>query len=130
MTDPLAHRHVRDDLVHQVRRRLRHVPGTARRAEPAPLAAECHQLVVAAVAAAQAQEAVSQDAAFKEGFELVLDELRQIGVSGGLSFGEVDRGMLLHQGCGDRRLPGLISSVGLTIVSPSVWEVTLGNPKG
>ena len=25
---------------------------------------------------------------------------------------------------------GLISSVGLTIVSPAVWEVTLGNPKG
>jgi cation/acetate symporter len=25
---------------------------------------------------------------------------------------------------------GLISSVGLTIVSPSVWEATLGNPKG
>ena len=25
---------------------------------------------------------------------------------------------------------GLISSVGLTVVSPSVWEATLGNPKG
>ena len=25
---------------------------------------------------------------------------------------------------------GLVSSVGLTVVSPSVWEVTLGNPKG
>jgi cation/acetate symporter len=25
---------------------------------------------------------------------------------------------------------GLISSVGLTVVSPAVWEVTLGNPKG
>ena len=25
---------------------------------------------------------------------------------------------------------GLISSVGLTVVSPSVWEVTMGNPKG
>jgi len=25
---------------------------------------------------------------------------------------------------------GLISSVALTIVSPSVWEATLGNPKG
>jgi cation/acetate symporter len=25
---------------------------------------------------------------------------------------------------------GLVTSVGLTIVSPSVWEVTLGNPKG
>ena len=25
---------------------------------------------------------------------------------------------------------GLVSSVGLTVVSPAVWEVTLGNPKG
>lgn len=25
---------------------------------------------------------------------------------------------------------GLVSSVGLTIVSPSVWEATLGNPVG
>jgi cation/acetate symporter len=25
---------------------------------------------------------------------------------------------------------GLVSSVGLTVVSPSVWEATLGNPKG
>jgi cation/acetate symporter len=25
---------------------------------------------------------------------------------------------------------GLISSVALTVVSPSVWEATLGNPKG
>ncbi len=25
---------------------------------------------------------------------------------------------------------GLIYSVGLTVVSPAVWEVTLGNPKG
>jgi len=25
---------------------------------------------------------------------------------------------------------GLITAVGLTVVSPSVWEVTLGNPKG
>ena len=25
---------------------------------------------------------------------------------------------------------GLISSVGLTVVSPSVWEATLGNPAG
>lgn len=25
---------------------------------------------------------------------------------------------------------GLISSVGLTVVSPSVWEAVLGNPKG
>ena len=25
---------------------------------------------------------------------------------------------------------GLIAAVGLTIVSPSVWEATMGNPKG
>jgi hypothetical protein len=35
---PLAHRHVRDDVVHQVRRRLRHPPGPPRWAEAPPLA--------------------------------------------------------------------------------------------
>ncbi len=69
---PLAHRHVGDDVVHQVGRRLRHAPGTARGAEPAPLAAEGDQLVVAAVTAAQAQEAVGQDAAFEEGVEAMI----------------------------------------------------------
>jgi cation/acetate symporter len=37
---------------------------------------------------------------------------------------------LHHQGRGDRRLPGPDLVGGLTIVSPSVWEATLGNPKG
>jgi hypothetical protein len=46
---------------------------------PAPLATEGDQLVVAAVTAAQAQEAVGQDAAFEKSVELVLDELRQVG---------------------------------------------------
>jgi hypothetical protein len=60
-----------DDVVHQVRRGLRHAPGSACRANAATLAAESDQLVVAAVAAAQAQEAVGKDAAFEEGVELV-----------------------------------------------------------
>jgi hypothetical protein len=60
--DPLAHRHVRDDTGHQVRCRLRHPPRAARGAQAAPLAAERQQLVVPALAAAQAQEAVGQDA--------------------------------------------------------------------
>lgn len=51
---PLAHWHVRNDVVDQLRHRLSHATGPARRAKPAPLAAESHQLVVAAVAAAQA----------------------------------------------------------------------------
>ena len=59
---PLAHRHVRDDAVHQVRR-LGHSPGPARRAKASVLAAEGKQLVVPAVAAAQPQQAVGQDAA-------------------------------------------------------------------
>jgi hypothetical protein len=33
---PLVNRHTMDDVVDQVRRRLRHAPGNARRAEPAP----------------------------------------------------------------------------------------------
>jgi len=94
---PLAHRHVRDDVVHQVRRRLRHTPGTARGAKPAPLAAERDELVVAAVGAVQAQEAVGQDAAFEEGVEFVFDELRQVGASSVFGLGEEGRCVLLHQ---------------------------------
>jgi hypothetical protein len=52
-----------DGVVDQLRRRLRHAPGAVRRANAASLATEGDQLVVAAVAAAQAQEAVRQDAA-------------------------------------------------------------------
>jgi hypothetical protein len=44
-------------------------------AEPAPLAAES-QLVVAALCAASHQETVGQDAALKEGVELVFDDPR------------------------------------------------------
>ena len=40
----------------------------------APHAPEGDQLVVAAVGAAQAQEAMRQDAEFEEGVELVFDE--------------------------------------------------------
>ena len=46
--------------------RPRHLPRAAQRAEAAPLAAEGHQLVVPAVAAAQPQEAVGQAAALRK----------------------------------------------------------------
>jgi hypothetical protein len=80
---PLPHWHVRDDVVDQMRRRLRHAPGAARGAEPAALATEGQQLVVATLAAAKPQEPVRQDAALEEGVELVLDETRQLGASAG-----------------------------------------------
>ena len=80
-----------------VRRRLRHAPCLARRPEAAPVAAERDQLVVAAVAAAQAQEALRLDAAFKEGVERVLDELRQVGAGRVFGLREEGRGVLLNQ---------------------------------
>ena len=43
-------------------------------------------------AAAQPQGAAREDAALAEGVELVLDELRQAGVCGGLDCGEEGRG--------------------------------------
>ena len=52
---------------------------------------------MAAVAAAQPQEAVRQDAAFQEGVELVTDELRQPGTCGHCGLGEETLSMLLHQ---------------------------------
>ena len=52
---------------------------------------------MAAVAAAQPQEAVRQDAAFQEGVELVTDELRQPGTCGLFGLGEETLSMLLHK---------------------------------
>jgi len=52
---------------------------------------------VAAVSTAQPQKAVRQDAAFEEGVELVLHELRQVGAGGRLCLGDEGRGVLLHQ---------------------------------
>jgi len=83
-------------VVDQVSRRLGHAQGPARRAKAAPLADERHQLVVAAVAAAQAQEAVDEDAARQEGIELVPHNLRQVGASCDLGLLEEGRGVLLH----------------------------------
>ena len=42
-------------------------------------------------------EAVRQDAAFEEGGELPLHELRQVGAGGSFDVGEEGRGVLLHQ---------------------------------
>ena len=86
-----------DDVLDQVRRSLRHAPRAARGTKPPALAAKCHQLVVAAVAAVQAQEAVRQDAALEECIELVFDEGRQARTCGGLHVGEEGLGVLLHQ---------------------------------
>jgi len=56
----------------------------ARRAKASAFAAVGDQLVVATVVAAQAQEAVRQDAAFEKGVELVPHRLRHAGASCGL----------------------------------------------
>ena len=61
------------------------------------LAAEGQQLIVAALAAAQPQEAVRQDAASQEGVELVLDERPQFGAGAGLGVGDEAGRVLLHQ---------------------------------
>jgi len=52
---------------------------------------------MAALAVAQPQEAVGQDAAFDEGVELVLDEARQLRFGVGLGAGDEAGRMVLHQ---------------------------------
>jgi hypothetical protein len=74
-------------------------------------AAEGDQLVVLAVIATQAQAAVRQDAAFQEGVELVLHELRQVGSGCGPSLLEEVGGVLLHQAI----QRGLLRSVTLVV---------------
>ena len=65
---------------------------------------------MAAVAAAQAQEAVRQDAALQEGVELVFDKLRQVGAGSVFGLGEESRCVLLHQAV-QRGLLGSVARV-------------------
>jgi len=51
---------------------------------------------VAAVAAAQAEEAVGRDAALEKRVEPVLDELRQVGACSVFGLHDEGRGVLLH----------------------------------
>ena len=69
-----------------------------------------------AVAAAQAQEAVGQDAAFEEGVELVFDEPRQRGPGAGLGVGDEACRVLLHQAV----QLGLLGAVAF-VVEPVGW---------
>ena len=99
-----------DDVIFQVSGGLRHAPRPARGAEPAALATEGDQFVVAAIGAAQAQEALRQDAALQEGLELVFDELRQAGTGGLFGLGEEALGVLRHQ-AEQRGLLGAVTRV-------------------
>jgi hypothetical protein len=65
---------------------------------------------VAALAAAQPQESVRQDAALEEGVELVLDEPRQVGTGAGLGAGNEAGRVLLHQAV-QRGLLGAVAFV-------------------
>jgi hypothetical protein len=94
----MSHWRVRDDVVDEARRGLRHVPRTVRSADAAPLAAERQQLVVAALAASPPQEAMGQDAAFEASVELVLDEPRQLRAGAGLGVGDEAGRMLSQRG--------------------------------
>jgi hypothetical protein len=67
------------------------------RGRTAAPATERKQLVVAALAAAQPEEAMCQDAALEEGVELVLDESEQLGAGADLGVRDEASRVLLHQ---------------------------------
>jgi hypothetical protein len=66
---------------------------------------------VAAPAATQPQEAVRQDAALEQGFELVLDKPWQFGTGAGLGVRDESNGVLLNQAV----QRGLLRSVALVV---------------
>jgi hypothetical protein len=113
-------------------------------------AAESQQFVVAALAAAQPQEAVGEDAAIEEGFELGFagragpkarplarhkqspglfvsglgfDELRQLTAGAGLGVGNEARRVLLHQAV----QRGLLGAVALAVDRGAI-QCALGLP--
>jgi len=66
---------------------------------------------VAALAAAQPQKTMRQDAALQEGFELVLDERGQLGARAGLGVGDEAGRVLLYQAV----QRGLLGAVALVV---------------
>ena len=73
---PLAHRHVRNDLLNQVGRGFCHATGATGWAKPSPFTGERHPLFMGAVPTSQAQKPMHENAAFQKRLELVLDKLR------------------------------------------------------
>ncbi len=74
--DPLPHRHLGKDVIHQVSGGLGHPPGGARRADAPPLAGESDQEVMATVRAARPSKTVGENAAGEVLAEVVLDVRR------------------------------------------------------
>jgi hypothetical protein len=76
--DPLTQRHVRsDDVVHQVCGGVRHTPGVARGADPAELAGEGQEELIATRLADRAGEAMRVQTALEIAPEFILHVLRQ-----------------------------------------------------
>ena len=72
--DPLAYGNSRQHPVHEVRRRVGHMPTAARRAKTAPFTRERHHPIQATAVAVNAQESVRKNSAVQEGAQLTLDE--------------------------------------------------------
>jgi hypothetical protein len=68
----------------------------------------------------QAQEAMRQDVALKEGVELVLDEPGQLGAGAGLGVGDEAGRMLLHQAV----QRGLLGAVALVVERSAIGYPT------
>jgi hypothetical protein len=80
--DPLAHRHLGEHAVDEVRGSVGHAAAAARGTEAAAFAGERHEPIVPTRVAVQAQKAVGEDPAAKKGAELLLDETRRWPLAG------------------------------------------------
>jgi hypothetical protein len=74
---PLSDGYLGPDVIHEVRRALRHATPATGGTEPAALAREGHEPLRAAACAAEAREPVGEPSTSQERVELVVDETRQ-----------------------------------------------------
>ena len=108
---PLPGRDVRQDAVHQVRRRVRHPSTDARWAEAAPFAGEPDQPTLATFLAPHPQKAMGQDSAAQVCLDLFDDEPgERRSVAPGVQVGE-ERAPVVLQDAIEKRLFGTASNV-------------------
>ena len=118
--DPLAHRHLGEDAIDEVRGGVGHAAAAARRAEATPLARERHEAVELAFVAVEPEEAVGEDSAAKKGAELLLDETGRRPLAGSCAGQE---GLeLLAEGSVQEGLLRRSRAVGASLLDADGWR--------
>jgi len=125
----LAHRHVRNHAIHEVRRAVRHAPTTAARADAARLARKCDKEIVATTVTSKPRKSVREDATTQVRAKLRLHVARKRALVGLPRLRQERFEMLPHDAI-EHRLRGTARLVGTGEARHALQRMRGGMPTG